>query len=292
MTTLPVIGEQPGFAAAMNLQPSNDLLCLGTASLLYQLASEEPPPEKPKEEAKKPPDEKPAEKPGEKKPDDKPKVQEGAPEFTLEDALGLLSSVDLSGGIHLPENTTPQNFFNRLCVALTAMKGKGSEPEIPPEIPQEGGAKKVDKKEEQPNYMMNLLETAKTNPALQKMIDNAKADRREKRKTLLADLKNRGLNPKTAEKLDKQLSTAIELSFTASGDPEDQEIDRQLALLDETLPKIDKLMSKTITLGNNGKLTEQPAPEATNGTLDEAKRKRLADEQVAASRRPLSCEVK
>lgn len=254
LTTLPVVGQQPAF------QPLSlaGTLCLGSASLLYELANEKP-------------DEKPPEKP-----DDKPadKKEPSAAPFTLEECLRLLKEVK---GIVLPENTTAENFFERLCVALNALKSDEKEEEAPV-IPSE--SKKTE--EQLPDYMMSLHEAAKTNPVIGKLLESAKESRKHKRAALLASLKSRGLPPATHKELETAIGAAVELSFTADGQPVDDEIDRTLAWLDKSLPKLDGLTKKTVTLGTSSAITEQPKPAASDP-------KAIAEEQLKNTRRPMSC---
>ncbi len=147
----------------------------------------------------------------------------------LKKVLELLAAKD----IIMPEDTTDENFMERLCIVLTALSGHGGTK--PPEPPEE--EQKEMKVEEEP-AMMSLEKRMATDPIVAALVNRVDREAKVQRERKIVLLVKRGLPVATANKL-RQQASAVRLSLSATGDVEESEVDRTIALLEESLPPAD-----------------------------------------------------
>lgn len=184
------------------------------------------------------------------KDDKKDKKDDSSPEAasgggpSIKDVLTDLSEY----GIVLPDDTNDDNFYDRLCTALKALKG----------APSEDGAASMDDVDEamagateEPSGTM--MSTSK-DPFVTALLERVEQDDRQRRLARIDALVKRGLPVVRANALREQ-ATQVRFGLTTEGKAVEPEIDRQLSLLEDVLPE-HKFAEDYLS-----RLVEEPPPE-------------------------------
>lgn len=225
LATMPVVGNQMGFTKLESAK--GKFICLST---LTRLDTSDKPEEEPKT------DDEAAAKLDETfdgKEEEKPAAD------MLSQVLALMQQC----GVPLPEGTTPENFLERFLVALTVLSEKAKRADemaalANEEKPEEEDGAVVENPPPAGGLMMSTLARVQADPIFKGLIDGELNRRTEARKAKIESFKKRGLPPHVAKRYETsviRLSTII----TKTGFRDD-EIDRQLDLLDAVLPRDEK----------------------------------------------------
>jgi len=137
--------------------------------------------------------------------------------------------------INLPDDTTPENAWERLEIAL--MQGEPAEAPAPEPTEandelEEGG--EVAAEPESRPVMLSLANA--TDPLTIKLLTQQQDGKRDDLKRLIRQLQRRGMPRLTAEKLEAA-AASYELSLDEAGDARPSDIEYRLSVWDEYLPK-------------------------------------------------------
>lgn len=201
--------------------------------------------------------------------------------------LARVTALLAQGGCTLPPDTTPENFLERLEVAVGIM--------VQAQTAQKAAAAEKDKADEPPITeeacpspgVMLSTERIKNDPVMQSLLRRELTNRRYGRAKRIEALKLRGLPVSEAEKLQSAkvfLSTIV----SPTGEIVDDETDRLIAALERSLPTTEFAATflSTVTHPNVGSLSN-PAGDQTkvkvgNGSIVmTADEKRFFDERMA-----------
>lgn len=223
LTPLPVVHRTPGFERAGDGPATGEVrLSLSDYRGPVRLASTETPPMK-REEQDEEQDE---------------GGEEVAPESEAPDAMGggyfkralaMLAAAD----IPLPEDTTPENAWERLYIVLTAMQAAKETAEA------EAPAPTTQPKEEPMPTMLSLIRH--TDPAVRALAARVASEDRAKRKARidalerLADPNGIPRVPPTQIRRWRELASGVQLSLTGAGQAVPTELDQQLELAESLL---------------------------------------------------------
>lgn len=136
--------------------------------------------------------------------------------------------------INLPDDTTPENAWERLEIAL--MQGEPAEAEPEPteanEEMEEGG--EIAAEPESRPVMLSLANA--TDPMTIKLLSTQQESKRTELKRQIKSLQKRGMPRLTAEKLEAT-AAGYELSLNEAGEPVQADVEYRLSVWDEYLPK-------------------------------------------------------
>lgn len=177
-------------------------------------------------------------------------------------------------GIHLPEDTTPENVIERLMVALHAVTEGGLEDE--PDLDLDEQPDEPSPIEEpRPGPMMMSLATAKT-PREKKLLQREQQRHRGNLERRIARLVKYGLKPHRADALRGRLD-GYELSLTAEGDLVEAPVDVELKIWEQAAEDFGGKKFAKRYLGTTP--TEEPRPRMDGE--DDTDMKKLAEERAA-----------
>jgi hypothetical protein len=168
---------------------------------------------------------------------DKPEGAEGGAKDHFAEGLAVLSRM----GVSLPDDTTPENFWERVVVAGHALENAdGAAPEVADEIPDEPEESAEYAGEDEPvveesRPVMMSLATAKT-PGERALLAEKEEAHKAAQLSLLDRLVKRGLSPATAGEIREQIA-GYSLSLDGEYRPVRREVDRLLSTLDASLPR-------------------------------------------------------
>lgn len=252
LTPLPVVGNQTGFRSLSSV-PDTQTFYLSLSTLEADMADDIL---------------------------DTPAPGEGSGDFFSQVLMGLARR-----GIRLPDDTTPENAWERLAVALHALDGTepdGDELALPEEpgeeeegetFPEEAGAGMGPG--EEPRPVMMSLSTART-PVERKLIARHQEAHKARQRKKIDALVRRGLPAHRASEM-RALVDGYQLSMTEDGTIRAQGIDRDLALLDEVLPK--RAFTRSY-LAAHGRHEVRPDDSASPEDKDEIARRAAAVSRV------------
>lgn len=237
LTPLPVAHNMGGFRAPPGCDGPDAGITLSLSGALFTLSTEDEGDMAEEKDDKK-----------DKKADDAPKGGESGE--SKKDYFSEGMEFLKRKGISLPDDTTAENFWERVCIAGHALENADAstadlepeldlEPEPEPEMNADEGAEYAGEddmaSEEQRPVMMSLA-TVK-DPLARKLLKGREDEHKAKLLAKLNSLVGRGaVKPRSADKIRSQI-TGYTLSLDAEGDEiQTKEVDRLLSLLDEASP--------------------------------------------------------
>jgi len=268
LCVLPIIADQPPLNAAELSADIGEPLYLAASTFLYELGSapvaDEKLPEKPAETTT---PEKPAEAPPAA-----PTVDPKDAQF--QDALAALREL----GLGLPDDTTKDNFFERVVVAAHAMAHKETmEGEENGDAGTEAGGGGGQVQEERP--MMMSLATA-TDPVIRTFLGREQDAHRKKQLDAITKLRDTGKMPVVDFNRLKEALDGYELSATVEGERVEQvqqDVDKEISMWLSVCSKVPTGLLR----GKLGKVKEATRPIESS---DEQKRQAAekAGEELAS----------